>query len=155
MQPDDEGHVDKNGAFTVSFVLEAPAGLIDIKALCKNGKVLRVTLKNTASFLDPTLKNLTVQVPLSISRILRNEKALDQETQSVNVDIAYGGMWYVIVDVAQLKQFGFDLVPAKGKDIVRLGEVIKVAAREQFPTNLNQYTMDGTVLMDYAGAYWQ
>jgi proline racemase len=39
-------------------------------------------------------------------------------------------MWYVIVDAAQV---GLEIVPAQGAEIVRLGELIKAAAREQLP----------------------
>lgn len=41
----------------------------------------------------------------------------------VVVDIAFGGMWYVVVDAAEV---GLELVPARGKDICRIGEMIKV-----------------------------
>ena len=41
----------------------------------------------------------------------------------VKVDIAYGGMWYAVVDAGAL---GLELVPENGKEIVRLGETIKV-----------------------------
>lgn len=44
----------------------------------------------------------------------------------VSVDIAYGGMWYAVVDATSI---GLDLVPAVGKEICRLGEMIKVACR--------------------------
>ena len=38
----------------------------------------------------------------------------------VTVDIAYGGMWYCIVDAAAM---GLSLEPAAGKDICRLGTI--------------------------------
>jgi proline racemase len=48
----------------------------------------------------------------------------------VKIDIAYGGMWYVIVHADSL---GLSLTPSNGKEVCRLGEMIKVAAREQLP----------------------
>jgi proline racemase len=49
---------------------------------------------------------------------------------TVKVDVAYGGMFYVISDAAQ---FGLRLLPEEGRDIVRIGEMIKAAAQEQLP----------------------
>ncbi|MFN3308802.1 MAG: proline racemase family protein, partial [Anaerolineales bacterium] len=48
----------------------------------------------------------------------------------VKVDVAYGGMFYVI---AEADQFGLRLLPEEGRDIVRIGEMIKAAAQEQLP----------------------
>jgi proline racemase len=47
---------------------------------------------------------------------------------TVKVDVAYGGMFYVIADATAL---GLALTPDEGRSIVRLGEMIKAAAREQ------------------------
>src|SRR5664279_6029235 len=49
---------------------------------------------------------------------------------TVTVDVAYGGMFYVIADAAAL---GFRLVPDEGRDITRVTELIKAAASEQLP----------------------
>jgi proline racemase len=49
---------------------------------------------------------------------------------SVVVDVAYGGMFYVIADA---QPFGLRLTPDEGGDIARIGEMIKAAAREQLP----------------------
>ena len=48
----------------------------------------------------------------------------------MTVDVAYGGMFYVIADAAQ---FGFRLTPDEGRDITRTTEMIKAAAAEQLP----------------------
>jgi len=95
------------------LTLEAPAGLIDVVATCANGKVTGVTFQNRPAF--AAYLDTEIDVP-TLGRIV--------------VDVAYGGMWYVIVDASQV---GLEIVPAKGADIVRLGELIKAAAREQLP----------------------
>ena len=49
---------------------------------------------------------------------------------TVTVDVAYGGMFYVIADA---EGFGLRLTPDEGADIVRITEMIKAAASEQLP----------------------
>jgi proline racemase len=93
------------------IVLEAPAGLIQVRAECANGKVRNVTFRNVPAFavqLDARL-----EVP---------------QLGTLRVDVAYGGMFYVIADAVSL---GLRLVPDEGRAIVRIGEMIKAAAREQ------------------------
>ncbi len=95
------------------LTLEAPAGLIRIKAQCEGGKVKQVTFQNVPAF--ATHLDAPVEVP---------------QVGTVLVDVAYGGMFYVI---ASAEKLGITLVPDEGRDIVRLGEMIKAAAREQLP----------------------
>jgi proline racemase len=95
------------------LVLEAPAGLIRVRAEVANGKVRSVTFTNVASFV--THLDATLEVP---------------RLGSVTVDVAYGGMFYVIADAPSL---GLRLTPDEGREIVRIGEMIKAAAREQLP----------------------
>jgi proline racemase len=95
------------------LVLEAPAGLIKVTAECALGKVRRVTFRNVPSFC------LALDVQLEVRQL-----------GTVTVDVAYGGMFYVIADAASL---GLRLTPDEGREIVRLGEMIKAAAREQYP----------------------
>jgi proline racemase len=95
------------------LTLEAPAGLIRVRAECAAGKVRSVTFRNVPAF--ATHLDAPVEVP---------------ELGTVVVDVAYGGMFYVI---ANADQFGFTLVPDEGRDIVRITEMIKAAAAEQLP----------------------
>ncbi|MEM7536216.1 MAG: proline racemase family protein [Chloroflexota bacterium] len=95
------------------LTLEAPAGLVGIRAECENGKVKRVTFKNVPAFAIH----------------------LDQEIDvphlgKVTVDVAWGGMFFAIADAEQL---GVSLTPENGRNIVRITEMIKTAAREQLP----------------------
>jgi proline racemase len=48
----------------------------------------------------------------------------------VTVDVAYGGMFYVI---ASAEAFGLRLTPDEGADIVRITEMLKAAAADQLP----------------------
>jgi proline racemase len=95
------------------LVLESPAGLVGIQAEVRDGKVKSVTFENVPAFavhLDET-----IEVP---------------EIGPVKVDVAYGGMFYAIVEAEAL---GLTVEPGSGGAIVRLGEMVKAAAREQLP----------------------
>ncbi len=95
------------------LTLEAPAGLIRVRAECADGKVSAVTFRNVASF--ATHLAAPIEVP---------------QLGTVVVDVAYGGMFYVIADA---EPFGLSLTPDEGADIVRITEMIKAAANEQLP----------------------
>merc|ERR1712176_1340926 len=78
------------------------------------------------------------------------------KNRTIIVDIAWGGMWYAIVDIEQLKAYKFALLPEHGRRIAKLGEMIKVAVREQHSINLNEYYVQTTKnskqqMMDYPG----
>jgi proline racemase len=95
------------------LTLEAPAGLIRVRADCAHGKVERVTFQNVPAF--AAYLDTPIEVP---------------HLGTVTVDVAYGGMFYVIADAAP---FGLRLTPDEGRDIVRVSEMIKAAAQEQLP----------------------
>eukprot|EP00913_Durusdinium_trenchii_P026542 g24902.t1 len=62
------------------------------------------------------------------------------ELGPVKLDIAYGGMFYAIVDA---KKLDLELLPHNGRRICRLGEMIKVACREQHPVNHPEFDYPG------------
>ena len=95
------------------LTLETPAGLIRVRANCASGKVRRVTFQNVPAF------------AVHLDRIIEVP-----HLGSVTVDVAYGGMFYVIAEAAA---FGLRLTPDEGRDIVRISEMIKAAAQEQLP----------------------
>ena len=97
------------------LTLEAPAGLVKITACCQGGKVTSVTFENVPAF--AAYLDAPVEVP---------------KLGTIPVDVAWGGMFYVIADAAR---FGLRLTPDEGKDIIRIGEMIKSAAREQLPVS--------------------
>jgi len=101
------------------FSLEAPGGLVEIEAHCRDGKAERINVRNVPSFAD------RLDVPLMIEGL-----------GELRVDIAYGGDSFVIVDAPAL---GFALDADEAHDIARLGVRITNAANAQLgfehPTN--------------------
>ncbi len=95
------------------ITLEAPAGMIRVRAEVAHGKVTSVTFRNVPAFAAHL--DASIEVPT---------------LGTVQVDVAYGGMWYVM---AEASQFGLRLTPDEGRDIVRVCEAVKAAAREQLP----------------------
>lgn len=96
----DANSLRDDGSFETTFHLEAPVGLIQIRAQCKGRKAVQITLTNTVSFMDPKYENISVRLPLPIRSILGSTKAMNEGTngmnESVTVDIAFGGMWYIV-----------------------------------------------------------
>jgi proline racemase len=95
------------------LTLETPAGLIAVTAEVAHGKVTNVTFENQPAFA------VHLDMPVEVRGL-----------GTVVVDVAYGGMFYVIAEAAQV---GLRLTPDEGRDIVRVGEMIKAATREQLP----------------------
>jgi len=93
------------------FYLEAPAGLVKIKAYCDNGKARSIELHNVPSFADRL--GVTLEVP---------------GYGTLAVDTAYGGDSFVIVDARAL---GFEIVPSEARDLAVVGARITAAANEQ------------------------
>jgi proline racemase len=94
-----------------TLVLEAPGGLVTAYASCEGGKVRSVRVHNVPSF----------------------AYKLDQQLEvdglgSIEVDIAYGGDTFAIVDANAL---GFEIAPAEAKQLATLGVKISAAATEQ------------------------
>jgi proline racemase len=114
------------------LTLEAPAGLIRIRADCAGGKVRGVTFRNVPAF--ATHLDAPIEVP---------------QLGTLTVDVAYGGMFYVIADAEPL---GFRLTPDEGRDIVRVSEMIKAAAAEQLPvSHPEQPGFSGITIAQLAG----
>ena len=93
------------------FFLEAPGGLVKVKALCKNGKAERIFVQNLPSF------------------AYRLDVSLELEGYgTISADTAFGGDSFVIVDA---KSLGFSIEPGEAAEIARLGAKITDAASEQ------------------------
>ena len=94
-----------------SFYLEAPSGLVHVKAECRDGKAQRVSIRNVPSFADKLDATLEVE-----------------GIGTLTVDTAYGGDSFVLVDAAAA---GFELKPDEAKDLATTGQRITRAANEQ------------------------
>ncbi|CTQ55183.1 Proline racemase [Roseibium album] len=93
------------------MVLEAPGGLVRVRAECRNGKAERIFVQNVASFADRLDAQLEVE-----------------GLGTLTVDTAYGGDSFVVVDAMAL---GFAIEEDEAADIARLGVRITNAANEQ------------------------
>lgn len=110
-------------------VLEAPGGLIRLRAECSGGKVTAVTFRNLPSF------------------VLHRDAVIEVEGHgALRVDVAYGGMLYVIADAADC---GFAITPDEAADLSAVGEKVKRAAAEQLiaihPENPAIHTVNQTL----------
>ncbi|NWC96817.1 MULTISPECIES: proline racemase family protein [unclassified Pseudomonas] len=95
------------------LTLEAPGGLVRVEARCQDGKCLSVKFTNVPCFVFALDKH--IEVP---------------GLGTIKVDVAYGGMIYVLADAQSL---GFDITPDEAATLVSVGETIKAAAAEQIP----------------------
>jgi proline racemase len=93
--------------------LEAPGGVVEARATCRDGRCESVELTNVPSFAHRLDAQLEVE---GLSTLI--------------VDVAYGGMWYAIADAHAL---GFALERHEARDLCLVGERIRSAAREQLP----------------------
>lgn len=91
--------------------IEAPGGPVRARAKCANGKCVSVELENVPSFVDRL--DATIEVA---------------GVGAVTLDVAYGGMFYAIVDGTRL---GFEVAASEARDLAIVGEQIRAAAREQ------------------------
>ncbi|ASM75633.1 trans-3-hydroxy-L-proline dehydratase (plasmid) [Pseudosulfitobacter pseudonitzschiae] len=93
------------------MVLEAPGGLVRVRAECRNGKAERIHVQNVPSFAAELDQKLEVE-----------------GLGTLTIDTAYGGDSFVVVDAAAL---GFSLIESEAHDIAKLGVRITNAANDQ------------------------
>lgn len=93
------------------LTLEAPGGLILVRAQCKNGKAERIFVQNMPSFAQKL--SLELNVP---------------ELGKLMVDTAFGGDSFVVVDAASL---GLDLIADEARKLAEMGVAITRAANSQ------------------------
>jgi proline racemase len=91
--------------------LEAPAGVVEVCAACRDGRVESVELTNVPSFAEQ------LDAALEVDGL-----------GTLTVDVAFGGMWYAIADAGAL---GFALEPHEARDLCDAGERIRLAAKAQ------------------------
>lgn len=114
------------------LTLEAPAGLIRVRADCAGGKVKAVTFRNVPAFAAHI--DAEIEVP---------------HLGRVRVDVGWGGMFYVIADVRQFK--GVELKPEHGGEIARISAMIRQAAIEQLPVAHPDYPGVGITISQLSG----
>ncbi len=91
--------------------LDTPAGLITARAKCQNGKCVSVSIDNVPSFAEQ----------------------LDYELDTpkwgrLKVDICFGGVYYGLVDVAQL---GLTIAPDNARELAEAGIELKALLAEK------------------------
>ncbi len=96
---------------TSKVVLDTPAGIVTATAECRDGRCERVSIDMVPAFVE----------------------ALDVEIETerfgtIRADIAYGGVYYALVDVEQV---GLAIEPGAARDLVDCGVAIKTAANAQ------------------------
>ncbi len=93
------------------LVLEAPAGIVEVRARCRNAKAEAITLRNVPSFVDRLGVSLEVE-----------------GLGTITVDTAFGGDSFVMVSAQTL---GFAITPDEARDIAGVGRRIVAAANAQ------------------------
>ncbi len=97
---------------TTRFKLDMPGGVIEVTAECRDGRCRSITFRNAPAFVSVLDGSLEVK-----------------GHGTITIDIAYGGMFFGIVDA---KKLGFQVQPEEARELAILGERIREAAREQF-----------------------
>lgn len=93
------------------FTLEVAAGLVNVRATCKNGKAETVEITNVPSFADQ------LDQPLEVEGL-----------PTLIVDTAFGGDSFVLVKAADT---GLEITPDQARDIAGMGAKITKAANDQ------------------------
>ncbi len=87
--------------------LEAPGGVVEARATCRDGRCESVEFTNVPCFAE------RLDAPLEVEGL-----------GTLSVDVAYGGMFYAIADAAAL---GFAIEPGEARELSLAGERIRVA----------------------------
>lgn len=112
---------------TTDFYLDGAAGLIHVKAECEKGRVKSVTFRNVPAFAEHLDK--VINVP---------------HIGKITVDVAWGGVWFVLADVNQIPSLTLD--SQHGSDITRISSLILYAAREQLKVCHPQFPNEGIMI---------
>ncbi|MCU0801311.1 MAG: proline racemase family protein [Rhodobacteraceae bacterium] len=91
--------------------LDTAAGLITAQARCEGGRCLSVSLENVPAFA------LSLDTPV-----------ITREWGTIRADIAFGGVFYALVDVAQM---GLTIEPRNARALAEAGIAIKALLRDQ------------------------
>jgi proline racemase len=91
--------------------LDTPAGLITARAVCADGRCLSVSLDNVPSFVEALAQS--IETP---------------HWGVIEADIAFGGVYYAIVDVDQV---GLAIEPRQARALAEAGMALKAVMGEQ------------------------
>jgi len=91
--------------------LDMPGGVVRAVATCRAGKCESVEFENVPCFAH------TLDARIEVAGV-----------GALTIDVAYGGMFFAIVDASQL---GLRVDPSEARQMAELGERIRIAAREQ------------------------
>jgi proline racemase len=91
--------------------VDTPAGLITARAKCQNGRCLSVSLDNVPSFAE-----------------VLDQKINTPKWGTVIADIAFGGVYYALVDA---KQVGLDIAPGNARELAEAGIELKALLAKQ------------------------
>ncbi len=93
------------------LTLESPAGLIEARCHCQDGKVKKVELTNQPSF------------------VVSHDLVIDVvDYGALRVDVCFGGIFFAFIDATDL---GFTVHATEAADLVRAGLAIRDACRAQ------------------------
>jgi proline racemase len=95
----------------LDVVIDTAVGAVTARAHVEDGRVVAVTVANVPAFA------VGLDVPIDVPQI-----------GTVPADIVFGGQFFV---QAKASDCGVDLDPARGRDLVRIGALVKMAARQQ------------------------
>ncbi len=107
--------------------LETPAGLVRTRAVCKEGKCVRVELDMTPSYADQL--DAVVEV---------------EGLGKVSVDISFGGIFYALIDPAQ---FDLKISPENARQLVDIGTRVHRAVNDQL--DIRHPQLDGIEGISY------
>ena len=125
------GLVDNRTDGAVSFKMEAPGGVVEIEATIEKGRAVAISMTSMPSFV--VLQNQT----------MKRKEILDlvpTKVDSIQYDICFGGMFYVIIDAVEL---GLEIKPGNGRLLAQLGEMIKKEAKTLTPVNHPHFNYPG------------
>jgi proline racemase len=91
--------------------LDTPAGLVIARARCQNGRCLDVSIDNVPAF-----------------ALALGQKVATPNWGSIEADIAFGGVFYALIDVGQI---GLSIVPRQARALAEAGIAIKALLARQ------------------------
>ncbi|WP_321796035.1 proline racemase family protein [Caballeronia sp. J97] len=94
-----------------TVVLDTPAGLVTARAACKDGRCIGVSLDMVPAFVEH------LDLPVETEAF-----------GTITVDIAFGGVYYALVDVEQV---GLTIVPQNARQLADLGVKLRASINEQ------------------------